>query len=173
MKKQIRNKVFETNSSSTHSLTIGNGTLNNSNLHIDYDNMVEVDFGEFGWEVCDYFDQYTKLQYILTMCACIDRYKCTTPEEFYKTEGFKSISNAIANYCNCDGIKLKDGCIRTEHYNYDDEDEYYLSIDGYIDHQSVEGYSSVADFLEQNNISSVEEFIFNDGIAVHTDNDNY
>ena len=173
MKRQTRISVFETNSSSTHSLTIRNGTLNNSNLYIDYDNMVEVDFGEFGWEVSDYSDQYTKLQYILTMCACTEGRKCITPEEFYETEGFKSISNAIANYCNCDGIRVKDDCIRTEHYNYDDEDEYYLSIDGYIDHQSVEDYSSVKDYLEKNNISSIEEFIFNDGIIVHTDNDNH
>lgn len=171
MKKQIRRGVFETNSSSTHSLTIKNGNLNDSNLHIDYDNMLEVDFGEFGWEVCNYSDQYTKLQYILTMCACTEGRKCITPEEFYETDGFKSISSAIASYCHCDGIRVREDCIRTSHWDYCNED--YLDFDGYIDHQSVEDYSSVADFLEQNNISSVEDFIFNDGIIVHTDNDNY
>ena len=105
------------------------------------------------------------------MCYCTEGYECATPEEFYDTDGFKAISNAVASYCNCDGIKLKENCIKIEHYDYCDED--YLEINGYIDHQSTEYYSSVEDFLKQNNISSVEEFIFNDCIIVNTDNDNY
>lgn len=171
MKRQIRRSVFETNSSSMHSLTIRKGKTNSSNLHIGNDNKVEIDFGEFGWEISNYPDQYSKLQYILTMCACTEGYNCITPDEFYETEGFKSISNAIASHCNCDGIRIKDDCLRTGHWDYCNED--YLDFDGYIDHQSCEDYLSVADFLKQNNISSVEEFVFNDGIIVHTDNDNH
>ena len=99
--------MFETNSSSMHSLTIRKGKTNSSNLHIGNDNKVEIDFGEFGWEISNYPDQYSKLQYILTMCACTEGYNCITPDEFYETEGFKSISNAIASHCNCDGIRIK------------------------------------------------------------------
>lgn len=172
MRRQIRRNVFETNSSSMHSLTIKKGKTNSSNLYIGNDNKVEIDFGEFGWEICNYSNQYSKLQYILTMCACTEGHSCITPEEFYETDGFKSISNAIASHCNCDGIRIKDGCLRTKHENYYSNED-YLDFDGYIDHQSCEDYSSVADFLEQNNISSVEEFVFNDGIIVHTDNDNH
>ncbi len=171
MKKQIRRNVFETNSSSIHSLTIRSGNTNSSDLHVDTDNRVEVDFGEFGWEECNYSDQYTKLQYILTMCACTEGQKCITPDEFFDTEGFKAISDTVANHCNCDGIKIREDSLRTSHWDYSNED--YLDFDGYIDHQSCEDYSSVADFLEQNNISSVEDFIFNDGIIIHTDNDNH
>ena len=171
MKRQIRRSVFETNSSSMHSLTIRNGHTNKSDLRVGDDNKVEIDFGEFGWEICDYSDQYTKLQYILTMCACTEGSSCITPEKFYETDGFKSISNAIARHCDCDGIRIKDDCLRTGHWDYSNED--YLDFDGYIDHQSCEDYSSVSDYLEQHNISSVEAFIFNDGIIVHTDNDNH
>ena len=154
-----------------HSLTVTSGNLNKGNLFIDFDNRVEVSFGEFGCEECDYSDQYSKLQYILTMCVETEGCECVKPEEFYETDGFKLISDAVAKHCNCDGIRVKDNELETDHWDYGDED--YLSHKGYIDHQSSEDYSSVKDFLEQNSISSVEEFIFNDGVIVHTDNDNY
>lgn len=171
MKRQIRKYIFETNSSSMHSLTIKNGYMEDSDLYIGTDNKVNVDFGEFGWEICDYSDQYTKLQYILTMCACTEGCKCITPDDFFGTEGFKSISDAIASHCGCDGIRIREDSLRTKHWNYYNKD--YLDFDGYIDHQSCDKYLSVADFLKQNNISSVENFIFNNGIIVHTDNDNH
>lgn len=172
MKRQTRRNVFETNSSSMHSLTIKKGKLNESHLLVDdFDNKVESGFGEYGWEIENYESQSEKLRYILTMCACTEGRRLVTPNEFYETEGFKSISNAVANYCHCDGVKIEDGAMKTEHWDYCNEDR--LDYDGYIDHQSCEDYSSVADFLAQNNIDSVEDFIFNDGIIVHTDNDNH
>jgi hypothetical protein len=172
MKRQIRKSVLETNSSSMHSLTIKNGKLEESHLYVsNYDNKVETGFGEYGWEIENYADQNNKLRYILTMCACTEGRDLVSPEEFYETEGFKSISQAVANYCNCDGIKIKANSMTTEHLDYCDKD--YLNFDGYIDHQSCEDYESVADFLSQHGISSVEDFIFNNGIIVHTDNDNY
>ena len=48
MKKQIRRKVFETNSSSMHSLTVEKKGITEY-LHVDEDeNKVIVNFGEFG-----------------------------------------------------------------------------------------------------------------------------
>lgn len=150
-----------------HSITIRNGEKTAGELLISEDNKVHVEFGEFGWRPCNYSDQYEKLQYILTMCACTEGNNCSSPEEFYETEGYKSISNTVSKYCHCDGIELE-SVIRANHY----KNSVYLDFDGYIDHQSCE-YSSVAEFLEENNISSVEEFIFDNSIVVHTDNDNY
>ena len=167
MKRQKRGKVFETNSSSTHSITIESGGLTAGELRIAEDNKVHVTFGEFGWEVCDYSDQYEKLQYILTMCACTEGRNCTSPDEFYETEGYKLISSAVSEYCHCDGIEVESD-INIECY----DNKIYLDFDGYIDHQSCD-YSSVAEFLKENYISSVEEFIFDNGIIVHTDNDNH
>ena len=57
---QIRRGVFETNSSSTHSVSISHKNSSyydpsSLNVFIDeYDNKVHVKFGEFGWEVESY-----------------------------------------------------------------------------------------------------------------------
>ena len=51
MKRQIRRKVFETNSSSMHSLTVEKKGITEY-LHVDEDeNKVIVNFGEFGWDM--------------------------------------------------------------------------------------------------------------------------
>lgn len=170
MKRQIRRNVFETNSSSMHSLTVKKGTMENSNLLIDdTNNKVVSGFGEYGWEIENYTSQSDKLRYILTMCACTEGKILVSPDEFYDTEGFKLISEAIANHCCCDGVEIAEGSMKTDHW----KDNYYLDFDGYIDHQSYEDYASVAEFLSKNNIGSVEEFVFSNGIIVHTDNDNH
>lgn len=52
-KKLIRAGVFETNSSSTHSITISNDTVLNDTITPDSEGVVRLSGGEFGW---DYFD---------------------------------------------------------------------------------------------------------------------
>ena len=50
--KTIRQNVFETNSSSSHSLCIKSiKDLNKSYLTISDDDLIHVDFGEFGWGI--------------------------------------------------------------------------------------------------------------------------
>lgn len=63
--KNIRHGVFETNSSSTHSLTIkpGNHILK---FPENDEGKIVIDQGEFGWEVVDYHDAYTKASYCYT-----------------------------------------------------------------------------------------------------------
>ena len=60
MAQTIRHNIFETNSSSSHSLCIGvSNELSPSYLTIDYvDNCVHVEFGEFGWGYDETNDQY-------------------------------------------------------------------------------------------------------------------
>lgn len=49
MKRQVRRNVFETNSSSMHSLSIAKEGVTEY-LHVDeYTNKVITEFGEFGW----------------------------------------------------------------------------------------------------------------------------
>ena len=67
MKQNIRSNVFETNSSSIHTLTIFN-----NNGSIDYEKMLEdfdkrkynIEVGEFGWEFEVYNDPISILEYI-------------------------------------------------------------------------------------------------------------
>ena len=73
MKRQIRRKVFETNSSSMHSLTVEKLGVTEY-LHVDeVENKVIVNYGEFGWGYDEYTDPETKLSYLITMLA---QYSC-------------------------------------------------------------------------------------------------
>ena len=125
MKKQIRANVFETNSSSTHSVSI-NWNENHSNLalscrdfndYIVYDNYfneerIQVPFGEFGWEITSYDEVWDKLRYVATMLletyenALCSRYRDRTPDEIeaawkptdiYETDDFHTLDDAIYN----------------------------------------------------------------------------
>lgn len=166
--KTIRNNVFETNSSSSHSLCIGaNNELSPSYLSIDYvDNCIHVEFGKFGWGYETTTDQYDKLSYLVTMLVETEGKLCKSMFDLRNTEGFKSIEKIIKEYCNCDGIII-DSEIGPASWN-----EKYTEHDGYIDHQSCEDYRSVQDFLNDYGIT-VEQFVFNSDINLIIDNDNH
>lgn len=174
MKRTVRYGVFETNSSSMHSLTVGDGYIfPASSLKIEtIDNRVCVEFGEFGWEIKDYYDPINKLSYLLTMVAETECHGLPNKEEFYETEGFKLIDEAIADYCNCDGICIDENDISIKEWNYDGETHKYFDHEGYIDHQSCEDYKNLKDFLDYNGCDAIG-FIFNEGVVLHTDNDNH
>lgn len=175
--RQIRNNVFETNSSSTHSVSV---SYKNSNYysndcledHIDYnDNKVHVNFGEFGWEMASYDHPYEKLQYIVTMLVETEGRNILSVDDLFETEGFKLINDAVAYYCNCNGICIDDE-MKMKYYEWDGKKHFYLDHEGYIDHQSHENYKCVQDFLDDYGVSA-EKFIFDNGVCVITDNDNH
>lgn len=174
---QIRSSVFETNSSSTHSVSISRKNSNyydasSLNFFIDDDdNKVHVKFGEFGWEIESYWSPYDKLQYIVTMLVETEGNNITSVDDLFKTDGFKLINDAVADYCNCDGIWI-DEDMKLNSYTWDGKTHYYIDHDGYIDHQSCEDYKSVQDFLDDYCLD-VTKFIFDNGVVVHTDNDNH
>lgn len=174
--KQIRRNVFETNSSSTHSVSISskNSKYYDStslDAFIEYDNKVHVRFGEFGWEIEDYNLPYDKLQYIVTMLVETEGNSVSCVDELFETDGFKLINDAVADYCHCDGIWIDDD-MKLESYTWDGKTHYYIEHNGYIDHQSHEDYGSVQDFLDDYRLD-VTQFIFDNGVIVHTDNDNH
>lgn len=157
---QIRKGVFETNSSSTHSITFSGKALEENTMRIDDDGYIHAEFGEFGWEVESYYDQETKLSYLLTMAMHLnDCYVwCGNTEEnereieeFMKTEDFARISNVVGEYAHCNGIII----------DYSE---------GYIDHQSRD-YDTLDDFLDDCG-TDIINFVFGD-VIVNTDNDNY
>ena len=105
MKRQVRRKVFETNSSSMHSLTVEKKGITEY-LHVDEDeNKVIVNFGEFGWGYETYNDAKTKLSYLITMLA---QYNSFSAEELYDTDEFRRINDIVALRCECDGIIIDD-----------------------------------------------------------------
>ena len=68
MQHQIRLNVFETNSSSSHSLTLTQGDLAPSPFDADSlrRGIVEVGMSEYGWEWKRYYTTRNKLSYLLT-----------------------------------------------------------------------------------------------------------
>lgn len=60
---QVRNGIFETNSSSVHAISIYTKLPKTIPDHID------LHCGEYGWEM----DTYPLPDYIFTACACLDR----------------------------------------------------------------------------------------------------
>lgn len=63
MKQQIRRNIFETNSSSTHSIVIGN---NGQDIYKELPEKLEFHGGEFGWEHETYYDTQSKANYLYT-----------------------------------------------------------------------------------------------------------
>ena len=157
---QVREKIFESNSSSTHSISFmcRDRSLEQNHIVIDNDGYMHVEFGKFGWEVCTYTDQYNKLSYLLTMALQLNGndvwYGDDIDEEiekFMETEDFKLINDEIARYANCNGIIIDHSV-------------------GYVDHQSVYG-RTIRGFLDEND-TDVLDFVYG-SVVVHTDNDNH
>jgi len=67
MERKIRQGVFETNSSSTHSVSIADSSkdfLMDTSLLPDQNGIVELTGGEFGWDFSKYNDAETKANYM-------------------------------------------------------------------------------------------------------------
>ena len=154
---QIRKNVFETNSSSCHSVSISKEVETNNNLQV-IDGAVFCQADEFGWEIVDYNDAQTKLDYLITMSAATtvgtsyynSEDDCQLIEDFIETDEFKDIQECVREVTGCENLIVN-------------------SLDGYIDHQSL--YTSMYSFLSENNLT-IEQFIFGN-VILHTDNDNH
>lgn len=112
--KQIRSKIFETNSSSTHSVIIDTKS--------DYINiskeLIEVNTGEYGWEEETYYDFYDRANYALTYAA-----------NYGTVEDIELMKKVIEEHTGAT-VRL-----------HMDLDQYGSS--GYIDHQSVDEAATI------------------------------
>ena len=166
MKKVIRYGMFETNSSSCHSVTV-KGKYNKDDyvLIVNHSGIISVYLDEYGWngDPCDDFQ--SKLAYAMSMVLNTEYPDFQYwNEDFFVDEnileeldGYKMLLNAINERCKCKQIVIKR---RRDFYPY-----------GYIDHQSCE-YASLQDFLDDWNVD-VNRFLFDDNVVVHIDNDNH
>lgn len=150
-KKLIRNGVFETNSSSCHSISIdkNNKNFTASSLYVDEDGCVTLTGGEFGWEQEEYFDALTKANY----CAQ-DIYRYDWSSDSYSLDEYKK--NMLI-----DVIKEQTGCT-------DVLFDIQSLKDGYIDHES---HGTSYEAFQNKEI--LRNFIFNRNSYLETDNDNH
>jgi hypothetical protein len=153
MKRKIRTSVFETNSSSSHSLCIQNGSLDDSRLS-KVDGIIYVEGGEYGWEIESYWSQSEKLQYLFTMIMS-NHYE-EAPENVSQ---YTWLQEVIKEYT---GAELQHTAPRDDFYPF-----------GYVDHQSSD---TLDEFLVSDKTECKEgmkEFIFNSRYYFKTDNDNH
>lgn len=111
MKRQIRNSVFETNSSSTHSIAVPRNCVTTGYVSLRTD--------DFGWS----FEEVDAADYFYT---AIYETSETEAEANRKIERLKDILNEH-------GIGYKLRKPKTHTSTYDNKDYFYLD-DGYIDH---------------------------------------
>lgn len=145
MKRQIRECVFETASSSVHALFI-KGKLGKNKLKMK-DGYILADFGEFGKEDEIYLSQNDKLSYLITELYYVNHLEVKNIEDMYQ---FKYIEEAIMDY---------------------DSDVLGVKILGkkkpFIDHQSQPEYNE-SNFVNYWDKKSIQNFIFNNNIGIQT-----
>ena len=158
--KTIRKSVFETNSSSTHSISVAdNGPLKNGLECVD--GYVQIELGLFDWEVKEYNDTYTKLSYLMTFIfQDFPDYK----KDDIDWRKFNRPGNSRKSYWNKlqDVVREFTGCQIVIALN----DSFHPF--GYIDHQSYE----VAGEILRGSKSRIKRFLFNPRSVLRTDNDN-
>ena len=108
MKRQIRRGVFETNSSSTHSVSIfSRKTRKYSDIPKNSEIIIDGNY-EYGTDI---FDEMGKLNYIVTMLASIVEYKLDYDEleemsfnEMVELNWFKWLAEVVKEESNTDVI---------------------------------------------------------------------
>jgi len=154
---QTRQNVFETNSSSTHSITMGKDTELYDVLPVNQNGDLAFGSNSFGWDINDFNDPITKAQYALAYASWWPRTKDLIVSVLLEQTGARKI------YIDGKDINSYDwnGPIKLISYGQ-------FPID--IDHQSVEEGNFHHIFT---NAENIRDFIFNPHWVLHTDNDNH
>lgn len=152
---KTRQNVFETNSSSTHSISIASGsTADLTDLpYVNDEGIVNISTGEYGWEIETYRDCDDRLSYAATYALRNEDYECKEVE---------MLEEVIREYTKAE-IILFDGCnanTNSESTSFHDH--------GYIDHQSIDDAAEIFTSKE-----TLAQFLFNPNSYFETDNDNH
>lgn len=166
----IRKNVFETNSSSVHSVTLDGNNVND--LVVEKDGFIHISLPYYGKNKDSFNNSYDKLCYVI-LVACytnriyipyiysddsseeeVEEWRCLI-DELRDTKDYNDIEECVVTELNrqnrvCYGLKL------------------HISDCG-IDHQSTD-VESLTDFLKDNNVEDLHEFIFGKAV-LHTDRD--
>lgn len=156
----IRRGVFETNSSSSHSITIDNDNTYDE-LYIS-DGKVVAGFEEFGWDYDRLYSANEKLEYVITSLQYNDDVKV-------------------------DGKLDLDKFINSKHFKWLDElihDETGANLDvkpnscgfhpfGYVDHQSIGTIDMFMSDDEQEFKEKMKDLIFSNKYSIIIDHDNH
>lgn len=149
MKRQIRQGVYETASSSVHAISYDPSGMRKNHLKMKKGYVI-TDFGQFGTDFHIYGTQDAKLSYLITQLYYINHYS-EDIEDMYE---FRDIEEAIKEYDpRVLGIKVLKETIPE------------------IDHQSQPSYNDEVRFVNYWDQTSIQEFLFNKYIRIKTDCD--
>jgi len=159
---KTRSGVFETNSSSTHSLTLASTFENMVTSPVsDYEikqGFITVYPGEYNWAEEEFNSIGEKLSYLYVDAMRGEDDKDVDPNsEFYRNSNFKlkMIEDAVKEYTGIGVVFEKSS------------DTYYPF--GYIDHQSV----GLCEEVWDDGTNGVIRFAFSNSSYFKTDNDNH
>lgn len=166
MKVQIRRGVFETNSSSTHAISI----IRKSNIK-EYPDTVVFDEGEYGWEFDTYYSTADKASYLW---EAIIGYYWQKPDKV--KELMQTITDTLAKH-NIKAVFPYHN-IKTKTHTYDNGETYtYIECtndegekdDGFVDHSG-----DFDDFIDTvvNNERKLMNYLFDYNSYIATGNDN-
>lgn len=152
MKKQIRKSIFETNSSSTHSIVIGN---NGEDIYANLPKKLEFHGDEFGWEHKLYTDTQSKADYLFTSLIYTE-----TPLEYKER-----IKNILAKWdIEAEFDEIVEKRYESGYICYEIKDNFC-----YVDHGN--GNKDLVKELCEDEVKLMN-YLFSDGSYVETSNDN-
>lgn len=156
---KIRQSVFETNSSSIHSLSLAKSGFEACKIPIKrkkvdgkFKRFLVVNLASFDNKYHIYNMQEEKLSYLVTLSYVIDG-GCNV-QNMQNSYAYQKMEKEICQYCKCDGIMINE-----------------ISIDdAYIDHQTLNHYDNISDFEYIMGVDYVS-FVFNRYAELKTDSD--
>lgn len=148
MKQKIRTSVFETNSSSTHSLVIDDKNFVLDTILPNDEGIIYIESGHFGWEWEKYNDARIKASYLYT--ASLESYYESKKEEIQER-----LISVISGQTLANNVVLVP------------EDS--SSWGAGIDHQSIEDGQLDNVLFDE---SIMKNFIFNENSTLYLGNDN-
>lgn len=178
MKKQTRRSVFETNSSSMHSISIGHSDT------FKFPKSVQLYFGEFGWGYDEFNDAQNKLSYVLTAIQYhvddIPKYPEKNDNMSWdewekskeKIEYEISVNKAIIESKYLRWLKELLNGVGVHYYPEIPETTSKWNEYGYIDHQSTDVIDEIWSDDENEFKENMKNFIFNPNSTLYVDNDN-
>ena len=178
MKNKIREGIFETNSSSVHSLVLMNQKLSKPNLRelrINKDGIIKIPLGYFGKDYRIYSSQKEKLSYIMTAFYCcfgedINKFN---DDSHWDSSYWSDIKMAIIEYINkscpdkhcIDIIPVYPKKTKNAYGHYG-----YYDWEVGFDHQTYPNYLSDC-IVNLYNPQKVLNFIFNKDLVLETNCD--
>lgn len=151
--KLIRNSVFETNSSSCHSISVGKSGVFEGKSPDD-DGVLTIRPQTFGWEQETYFDVDARLAYV----SIYIRDWCSSDKKDYFQLMFNKV---VGEHTGASQIEFKGLPCTWSSTGFDE---------GSIDHQSVEDGDLNHLFESTDKLKS---FLFDKDSYIETDNDNH